>query len=137
MWIMSISLLFLSAPQDVPKFISILIPVYPILQTRLSGFGNRICPANTLDSRDSDSTCSAPRPNISSLSLFSQPEHVRPNQIPQRLSPGPNISDPQARFQRGGPDMSGPRPEHVRISDTPILDVHSMVFKHVKLHVYP
>jgi hypothetical protein len=48
------------------------------------------------------------------------PEHVRPNQIPQRLSPGSNIFDPQARFQRGGPDMSGHRPGHVWVSGTPI-----------------
>jgi hypothetical protein len=49
-----------------------------------------------------------------------QPGHVRPNPIPQRLSPGPHISDPQARLQRGWPDMFGPRPEHVRVSDTPM-----------------
>jgi hypothetical protein len=42
-----------------------------------------------------------------------------PNPIPQRLSPGPNISGPQAGLQRGVPDMSDPRPGHVRISDTP------------------
>jgi hypothetical protein len=36
-----------------------------------------------------------------------RPGHVRPNQIPQRLSPGPDISGPQAEFQRGGPDMFG------------------------------
>jgi hypothetical protein len=47
-----------------------------------------------------------------------QPGHVRPNPIPQRLSPEPNISDPQAGFQRGLPDMSGPRPGYVRVSDT-------------------
>jgi hypothetical protein len=47
-----------------------------------------------------------------------QPGHVRPNPIPQRLSPGPDISGPQARFQRGWRDMSGPRPGHVRVSDT-------------------
>jgi hypothetical protein len=49
----------------------------------------------------------------------SQPGHVRPNQIPQRLSPGPDISGPQASFQRGWSDMFGPRPGHVRVSDTP------------------
>jgi hypothetical protein len=37
MWIMSISLLFLSAPQVFPKFILILIPV----KTRVSDFTNR------------------------------------------------------------------------------------------------
>jgi hypothetical protein len=37
-----------------------------------------------------------------------QPRHVRPNPIPQQLSPGPDISGPQAGFQRGWPDMSGP-----------------------------
>jgi hypothetical protein len=36
-----------------------------------------------------------------------QPGHVRPNPIPQRLSPGPDISGPQAGFQRGWLDMSG------------------------------
>jgi hypothetical protein len=45
--------------------------------------------------------------------------HVRPNPIPQRLSPEPNISGPQASFQRGWLDMSGPRHGHVRVSDTP------------------
>jgi hypothetical protein len=49
-----------------------------------------------------------------------QPGHVQPNPIPQRLSPGLHISDPQAGLQRGWPDMSGPRPEHVRVSDTPM-----------------
>jgi hypothetical protein len=48
-----------------------------------------------------------------------QPGHVWPNLIPQWLSPGPNISGPQAGFERGWSDMSGPRPEHVRVSDTP------------------
>jgi hypothetical protein len=48
-----------------------------------------------------------------------QPGHVQPNPIPQRLSSGPDISGPQAGFQRGLPNMSGPRPEHVRVSDTP------------------
>jgi hypothetical protein len=45
--------------------------------------------------------------------------HVRPNPIPQRLSPEPDISDPQAGLQRGWSDMSGPRPGHVQVSDTP------------------
>jgi hypothetical protein len=36
-----------------------------------------------------------------------QPRHVRSNPISQGLSPGPNISDPQAGFQRGWTDMSG------------------------------
>jgi hypothetical protein len=45
--------------------------------------------------------------------------HVRPNSIPQRLSPRSNISGSQARFQRGWSDMSDPQPEHVWISDTP------------------
>jgi hypothetical protein len=47
-----------------------------------------------------------------------QPRHVRPNPIPQRLSPGPDISGPQASFQRSWPDMSSPRPGHVWISNT-------------------
>jgi hypothetical protein len=50
----------------------------------------------------------------------SQPEHVRPNSIPQHLSPGPDISAPQAGFQSSWPDMSGPRPRHVWVSDTPM-----------------
>jgi hypothetical protein len=49
-----------------------------------------------------------------------QPRHVRPNPIPQQLSPGPDISGPQASFQTGWSDMSGPRPRHVWISDTPM-----------------
>jgi hypothetical protein len=46
MWIMSISLLFLSDPQVFPKFTLILIPV----KTGVSDFANRICPASTPDS---------------------------------------------------------------------------------------
>jgi hypothetical protein len=34
-------------------------------------------------------------------------------------SQGRDISSPQAGFQRWLPDLSGPRPGHVRISDTP------------------
>jgi hypothetical protein len=49
----------------------------------------------------------------------SQPGHVQPNPIPQRVCPGLNISDPQAGFQRGWLDMSGPRHGHVRVSGTP------------------
>jgi hypothetical protein len=37
-----------------------------------------------------------------------QPGHVRPNQIPQRLSPGSDISGSQVGLQRGGSDMSAP-----------------------------
>jgi hypothetical protein len=37
-----------------------------------------------------------------------QPGYIRPNPIPQRLSPGSDISGPQAEFQRGWSDMSGP-----------------------------
>jgi hypothetical protein len=48
-----------------------------------------------------------------------QPEHVRPNPIPQQLSPRSDISGPQDGFQRGLPDMSGPQSRHVRISDNP------------------
>jgi hypothetical protein len=48
-----------------------------------------------------------------------QPEHVQPNLIPRQLSLEPDISDPQARFQRGWPDMSGPRPRHIQVSNTP------------------
>jgi hypothetical protein len=44
---------------------------------------------------------------------------VRPNPIPQQLSSGRDISDPQAGFQRGWPDMFDPRPRHVRVSDNP------------------
>jgi hypothetical protein len=47
-----------------------------------------------------------------------QPGHVRANPIPQWLSPGPNISGPQARLQRGWSDMSDTWPGHVRVSDT-------------------
>jgi hypothetical protein len=47
-----------------------------------------------------------------------QPGHVRPNPIPQRLSLEPDISGPQAEFQRGWPDMSSSRPGHVWVSDT-------------------
>jgi hypothetical protein len=61
MWIMSIFLLFLSAPQVFPKFLLSLIPVktevsdfanrtYPVTKTGQSGFGYRICPAYTPDS---------------------------------------------------------------------------------------
>jgi hypothetical protein len=49
-----------------------------------------------------------------------QSGHVWPNPIPQWLSPGPNISGPQAGFQGGWLDISGPRPRHVRVSDTPM-----------------
>jgi hypothetical protein len=45
--------------------------------------------------------------------------HVWPNTIPQRLSSGPDISGPQAGFQRGWSDMSDPWPWHVQVSDTP------------------
>jgi hypothetical protein len=48
----------------------------------------------------------------------SQPGHVRPNPIPQQLSPRLDISGTQAGFQRGWPDMSSPLPGHVRVSDT-------------------
>jgi hypothetical protein len=48
-----------------------------------------------------------------------QPGHVRSNPIPQQLSPGPDISGPQAGFQRGLPDMSDPWPRHVWVFDTP------------------
>jgi hypothetical protein len=47
------------------------------------------------------------------------PGHVRPNSIPQLLSPRPDIFGLQAVFQRGWSDMSDPRPRHVRVSDTP------------------
>jgi hypothetical protein len=50
-----------------------------------------------------------------------QPRHVRPNPIPQQLSPRSDISGPQAGFQRCLPDMSGPRPGYVRVSDTPMV----------------
>jgi hypothetical protein len=53
MWIMSISLLFLSGPQVFSKFILILI----LVKTGLSGFGNRICPASTPDSSKFFQTC--------------------------------------------------------------------------------
>jgi hypothetical protein len=49
----------------------------------------------------------------------SQPRHLWPNLIPQRLSPGLDMSGPQTNFQRGVSDMSGPRPGHVQVSDTP------------------
>jgi hypothetical protein len=48
-----------------------------------------------------------------------QPGHVQSNPIPQQLSPGSDISSPQARFQRGWSDMSDPRLRHVWVSDTP------------------
>jgi hypothetical protein len=49
-----------------------------------------------------------------------QPGYVQPNPIPQRLSPEPDITGPQAGLQRGWSDMSGPRPGHVLVSDTPM-----------------
>jgi hypothetical protein len=51
--------------------------------------------------------------------VWPRPRHVWPDQIPQRLSPGLDISGPQAGFQRGGPDMSSPRPRHIWVSNTP------------------
>jgi hypothetical protein len=60
MWIISISLLFLSAPQVFLKFILILILSkleHPVLQTGLSGFVNRICPTSTPDSSKSFWIC--------------------------------------------------------------------------------
>jgi hypothetical protein len=50
---MSISLLFLSAPQVFPKFILILI----LVKTGVSGFGHRICLASTPDSSKFFQTC--------------------------------------------------------------------------------
>jgi hypothetical protein len=91
MWIMSISLLFLSGSQAFLKSILILClskPEYPILQTGLPDFDNRICPTSKPDSRGIPRTCSAPRSDISGLSA---------------------ISDPLARFQRLLPDMSAPQ----------------------------
>jgi hypothetical protein len=40
-----------------------------------------------------------------------QARYIRPNPIPQRLSPGPDISGPQVRFQRCWPDMPSPDPD--------------------------
>jgi hypothetical protein len=45
--------------------------------------------------------------------------HVWLKPIPQQLSPGSDISSPQAGFQRGWLNMSGIRPAHIRVSNTP------------------
>jgi hypothetical protein len=68
----------------------------------LSAFSrvNLAYPVSRPNSRGIFRTCPGP-----------QPRHVRPNSIPQRLSPGPNISDPQAGFQIDWPDMSNPDPD--------------------------
>jgi hypothetical protein len=71
MWIISISLLFLSAPQVFPKFILILTPVKTGVsgfQTGLCGFGNQIWPASTPDSSKFFQTCLVIYPDISGLS---------------------------------------------------------------------
>jgi hypothetical protein len=59
-------------------------------------------------------TCPASQPypgltkHIRLLGRISEafPGHIWSNPIPQQLSTGPNISDPQADFQRGWSDMS-------------------------------
>jgi hypothetical protein len=71
MWIMSISLLFLSTPQVFPKFILFSFlskPEYPVLQTGLSDFGHWICPASTPDSSKFFWTCPVIYPDMSGLS---------------------------------------------------------------------
>jgi hypothetical protein len=106
--------------------------IYPI--TKNSCQARHICPPNRISEtlaglvRPPGQTCPASQPfpkltkHIWLLGRIPEafPGHVRPNPIPQQLSPGLDISGPQAGFQRGWPDMSDPRSGHVRVSDTPM-----------------
>jgi hypothetical protein len=119
MWIMSISLLFLSGPQAFLKSILILCLSkleYPVLQTGLFGFGNRICPASKPDSRGIPRTCPAPRPDISSLLSHIQPLSQFLEALTGHVWP-PDISGLSA-FPRANQVYPAPMPDSRGISRT-------------------